>query len=45
MQKLLDYLLRIIMVVLLLAYITFCAITCNSNPQAKEPQWMEWESK
>lgn len=43
MQKLFDYLLRIIMIVLILVYIVFCAITCSNNPQAKETQWMEWE--
>lgn len=42
MQKLLDNLLRTITILLLLAYITFCAITCSKNAQTAEPQWMEW---
>lgn len=42
MNKLLDYLLRLILLALLLAYITICAITCSKNAQTAEPQWMEW---
>lgn len=45
MRKRTEVVLKTVTIVLLLAYIILCAITCIANKEnEKEPQWMEWES-